>query len=217
MISPGDRVVIIGDSWGCGEWCNDTGPYRVSHRGLEYFMIEHGCNVINLSKPGGSNKDMVHVLHSTLQIYNPHFVFWFQTEPMRDLRPYCQKTFPKSTNEIIEVSKQLLNDTYAALNKIGVKIHCMGGVADLQDSIKNYPNLVTLIPSIVEMFNGPHIDFWITDWINADALRFSDEFLQELENHPRPILPKKWFYPDSSHPNREAHRKIFEFILKQHK
>lgn len=217
MISPGDRIVILGDSWGCGEWSAKSDPYRVTHRGLELYLNECGCNVTNLSKAGGSNKEMVEVLHRTLHIYDPKFIFWFQTDPMRDLRPYNQATFPKSISEVIELSGQLLNDTYADLNRLGVKIHCMGGTSKLQKSIENYPNLIPLIPSIIEMFGGPEIDFWISDWINADDLRFSDEFLQELENHPQHILPKEWFFPDGVHANREAHRKIFELILNRHK
>lgn len=217
MITPGDHIIIIGDSWGCGEWSGDDKPYRVTHRGLEHYLIEQGCHVTNLSKPGGSNKDMVNALEVTLPIYNPHFVFWFQTDPIRDLRPYDQETFPKSSSELIEIGNEILENTYSELNDIGVKIHCMGGVANLKKSIEKYPNLIPVIPSIVEMFEGPVIDFWISDWINSPYLRLSEDFLLELEVHPQHTLPKEWFFPDGVHPNREAHYKIFEGILKQHK
>lgn len=217
MISPGgDNIIIIGDSWGCGEWSGDM-PYRVTHTGLARYLSEYGVNVINLSKPGGSNKDMVRALISTVPIYNPEHVFWFQTDPIRDLRPYHQETFPKSSSELLETGRALLENTYAQLNDIGVKIYCMGGVAKLEKSIEKYANLIPIIPSIVEMFEGPTIDYWISDWINSPNIRLNDDFLSELENHPQHTLPKKWFYPDGVHPNQEAHRKIFECILKQHK
>jgi len=216
MISPGDHIVIIGDSWGCGEWSDDM-PYRVTHCGLAQYFTDRGCNVTNLSKPGGSNKDMVTALIATLPIYNPHYVFWLQTDPIRDLRPYDQETFPKSSSELTEMGRDLLENTYAELNDIGVKIHCMGGVTNLEKSIEKYPNLIPIIPSIIQMFNGPKVDFWISDWINSPNLRLNDDFLLELENHPIHILPKEWFFPDGVHPNREAHRKIFECIIKQHK
>lgn len=160
---------------------------------------------------------MVKTLAATVSVYNPKYVFWFQTDPIRDLRPYDQETFPKSSNELMETNHELLEKTYAELNNIGVKIHCMGGVTNLKPSIEKYPNLISVIPSIVQMFNGPNIDFWISDWINSPHLRLNDEFLSELENHPQHILPKKWFFPDGVHPNREAHRRIFEFIINQHK
>ena len=216
MISPGDNILIAGDSWSCGEWSSDD-PYRVTHRGLEHYLTEYGCNVINLSKAGGSNKDMVSVLVATLPIYKPHFVFWFQTDPMRDLRPYKQKTFPTSSKSLLDVSGQLLSNAYAELDSIGIKIHCMGGTTKLHHSIESYNNLIPFIPSIIEKFGGPDIDFWISDWINSPNIRLSDDFLSELEVHPQHILPKEWFFPDGFHPNREAHYKIFEVILKQHK
>lgn len=219
MISHGDNIIIIGDSWGRGEWSNDDKPYRVTHTGLENYLTELGCHVFNLSKPGGSNKDMVKMLtlESQLQVYNPHFVFWFQTDPIRDLRPYDQESFPKSSKELIERGRELLEETYAELNSIGIEIYCMGGVAKLDKSIEKYHNLIPFIPSIVKMFDGPDVDFWISDWIQYPHLKFSEEFLQELENHPVYNLPKQWFFPDGDHPNREAHHKIFELILKQHK
>ena len=213
MIFPGDHILIIGDSWGCGEWSSDN-PYRVTHTGLEQYLTDCGCNVTNLSKPGGSNKDMIRVLEATISVYNPHFVFWFQTDPMRDIRPYSQETFPKSSSELIERGRELLETTYAELNDIGIKIHCMGGVTNLEKSIEKYPNLIPIIPSIIQMFNGPNVDFWISDWINSPDIRLDDDFLLELENHPIHILPKEWFFPDGVHPNREAHRRIFEYIIK---
>ena len=217
MISPGDSILIAGDSWGCGEWSCDDRPYRVIHNGLEQYLTDYGCNVTNLSKPGGSNKNMVKSLVATMAVCNPHLVFWFQTDPIRDLNPYDQETFPKSSSELIEIGRDLLENTYAELNNTGVKIHCMGGVVNLEKSIEKYPNLIPIIPSIVKMFNGPNIDFWISDWINSPDLRLNDDFLSELEKHPQWCLPKKWFFPDGVHPNRLAHRKIFEFILNQHK
>ena len=41
------------------------------------------------------------------------------------------------------------------------------------------------------------------------------EFVEELSMLPdwKQSLPKQWFYPDGRHPNRYAHKKIFEYIL----
>jgi len=160
---------------------------------------------------------MVEILQHCASIYSPNIVFWFQTDPMRDLRPYSHETFPTSSKSLLDLSRQLLRNTYEKLNSIGIKIHCMGGLTKIDDSINNYSNLIPLIPSIIEMFDGPNIDFWITDWIKSRNIRLNDDFILELENHPIPILPKEWFFPDGIHPNRKAHYKIFEFILNQYK
>jgi hypothetical protein len=219
MISSGSKILIFGDSWGCGEWSGHNNPYHVTHLGLEYYLREYGCEVTNLSKGGESNLQMISELRNNLVSidFSYDYIFWFQTDPIRDLRPYDQATFPKNVKDLLQKSTTLLTDTYRELNSLGVTIHCMGGTTNLLSSIEDYPNLTPFIPSIVKMFNGPNIDFWISDWIQAENLRFSDSFLSELEAQSNPKLPIEWFFPDGSHPNRKAHRKIFEYILSQHK
>ena len=217
MISPGNQVWIVGDSWGCGEWFYDGTNYGVIHTGLEHYLREYGCEVTNLSEGGSENQRIVDILQGRANMPKPDYIFWFQTDPIRDVRPFDQETFPKDVNSLKKLGETLMNKTYKQLNDLDVPIHCMGGVSKLHDSIKNYPNLIPLIPSIVEMFGGVDVGFWISDWIQCDHLNFSDSFLTELENHPQNTLPKQWFFPDGNHPNREAHRRIFEYILNQHK
>lgn len=215
MILPNDSILIIGDSWGCGEWSASSDPYRVTHLGLEHFLKEYGCTVINLSRPGASNKTTVQIFKDHVDVFDPKYIFWFQTDPMRDLRPYDQETFPKDVASLLGMSELLLNDTYKELNEMDRTIHCMGGTTKLHSAINNYQNLVSFIPSIIEMFGGTDQGFWISDWINADNLKFTEKFLSELEQHPMHSLPKEWFWPDGAHPNQNAHRKIFEYILGQ--
>lgn len=217
MISPGDKVLIVGDSWGCGEWLYDGTNYGVVHLGLEHYLREYGCEVNNLSEGGSGNQRIIDILQDRVNMPKPDYIFWFQTDPIRDLRPYDQETFPKDVKSLMKLGETLLNDTYKELNDLGFTIHCIGGVTKLQESINQYPNLIPLIPSIVEMFEGPNIDFWVSDWIQCDHLNFSDSFLTELENHPQHTLPREWFFPDGYHPNRNAYHRIFEYILKQHK
>lgn len=213
MIAPGEKILIAGDSWGCGEWGFENG-HGVKHTGLEHYLTEYGCTVYNVSLGGGCNKDSVDRITSSVKSLTLDKIFWFQTDPMRDLRPYDPAVFPKSINEIINCQQQLLNKTYADLNSIGSKIYCLGGVTRLHSSIVSYSNLITVIDSIVELFGAKSIDVWVSDWIQYDNL-FSPELIEDLYSIPNPktILPQYWFYPDGYHPNRFAHQKIFEHIL----
>jgi hypothetical protein len=220
MINPGDKIVIAGDSWGCGEWDFVNGNYTVSHLGLEKYLTDYGCEVYNLSKGGSSNHVSVNTLsYKFVKILNPDIVFWFQTDPIRDLRPYNKTFFPQTVSDLIKQQHVLINKTYARLNALGMKINCIGGTVKLFPSIANYPNLNSFMGSVVEFFGGTAPEFWISDWIQCDDL-ISSDFLDELYttgntgiNHPNRALPKEWFSPDGIHPNRFAHQKIFEFIL----
>ena len=224
MISPGDNIVIIGDSWGCGEWLNSS---KVVHTGLEYFLSEYGCNVVNLAVGASSNSiqicNLLNYLKDNDNTDSIDCIIWFQTDPIRDLGPYNQEFFPQSVSELVEAGKKLLEKSYKKLNNIGITVYCLGGVAKLEDSINNYPNLVPVIPSIIEMFGGVQPEYWVGAWV--DTVKLRDEFLTELESVPplksledwANLLPRQWFYPDGSHPNRDAHYKIFQHIINQHK
>jgi len=229
MISPNDTILIAGDSWACGEWTIEDGSWAVTHRGLEHFLIEYGCKVHNVGMGGASNKDAVGYLTESLETIKPDVILWFQTDPIRDLRPYPADSFPRTVDELYTIQEQLLNSIYAELNELGVAIHCMGGVFKLNEHLlANYDKLIPIIPSIIELFGVPAITCWISDWIQYDHLKLSYEFLRELEQinpmYPNPTdrlcrygLPEVWFFPDGLHPNRAAHREIFEYILKHHK
>jgi hypothetical protein len=221
MISPKDKIIIAGDSWGCGEWedlqlCSNAMSRKILHGGLAQFLTEYGCEVVNVSQAGGSNSLSLDQLTDAIRTVNADYIFWFQTDPMRDLRPHNSKTLPQSIKDMVRMGEKLLNDTYNSLNNLDVKIHCIGGVTELNDSIRKYSNLIPLVPSIIKMFGGEQPRIWVSEWIGVDHLTFTDEFLTELENLPPLDLPKKWFYPDGVHPNRYAHWELFQYILKQH-
>ena len=220
MISPGDTVLIAGDSWGCGEWSVEDGPAtRVIHRGLEQFLIDYGCSVTNLSEGGSTNFTQAQKLVLELNHTKPDVVIWFQTDPMRDLGSLNSDTFPKDLAEMIVAQQQRLDTVYEKLNNLGIPIHCIGGASKLDETLLvKYSNLKPIIPSIIEMFGGTHPVCWISSWIQLDSLKFSDKLLSELDEvAATTFLPREWFYPDGVHPNREAHYRIFEYMLKHHK
>jgi hypothetical protein len=221
MIKPGDKILIAGDSWAHGEWehdapnyimkLNDT--YGVTHNGLGQYFSDYGCEVINVSYGGLSNNDSFLKISETTNKTKFDYIFWFQTDPIRDMRPYSNTTFPKSKFELLNMQTKLLTKTYENLNSLGVIIHCIGGITKLHSSMNTFGNLIPVIDSVIEFFGSNANDIWISDWIRTDHLQFSHEFINELYMLPPPALAPEWFSPDGVHPNRHAHKKIFEYIL----
>jgi hypothetical protein len=216
MIRPGNKILIAGDSWACGEWgvVNNERRHGITHPGLEQYLTDYGCEVYNVGLGGGCNKGSVNNIISSLTSLSPDKIFWFQTDPMRDLRPYYTDSFPKSVNEMLNCQQELLKKTYEDLNNIGCNIYCLGGVTKLSSSIISYSNLIPVIESIAEFFGSESIDIWVSEWIHHENL-CSTELIEEVYSIPDPktILPQNWFHPDGYHPNRFAHQKIFEHIL----
>jgi hypothetical protein len=87
LINKGDRILIAGDSWGCGEWA--IFGRKVAHLGLQTYLTEYGCEVTNVSVGGYSNKDSINSIKNKLiSTYTCDSIIWFQTDPIRDLKPY---------------------------------------------------------------------------------------------------------------------------------
>ena len=83
-------ILIAGDSWGCGEWdLLPNGKYCVTHKGIEQYFIDNGDIVTNISIGGGTNQNSVFQLQQQLSNMTFNCIIWFQTDPLRDLRPYA--------------------------------------------------------------------------------------------------------------------------------
>jgi hypothetical protein len=197
------RIIILGDSWGCGEWpeipiknVTDLSS-SVSHKGLQQYFLENGHTVVNLSVGGGSNI-------ATLERLKQHGVdktdtiFWIQTDPTRDLgQPQCEiaELLQDCHGSIIALRKKLLDNCYQQFNQIDTKIYVIGGLQSIDLScIKKYQNLIPLVVSWPELLVGnldeyKHIDFaifsgwnqhWtlkgqlINDCMNKNNLPFND-------------------------------------------
>lgn len=225
--------LIIGDSWGCGEWQHHSAisppapPPGILHKGLEQYLIDAGHLVQNHSIGGSSNYQSISILKS-LDLYKFNNIIWFQTDPIRDVADdpdlVDYRTFFNEINSyqrVVEFQKELLLKTYSKLNALGFKILCIGGCSKLDlDLIKSFPNLNPIIPSVIEFlipdFNHPETWFSGSRWYLHIDRQFSidciDKFLynkqlqHDLEKYP------DLFWPDGRHPNRNGHRKIFEYL-----
>ena len=212
-------IQILGDSWGCGEWGNC--PYGISHTGLQQYFEDSGYVVCNRSTPGSSNTYSINRI-----INNPliEYIFWFQSDPIRDLRPYTlfKETY-KTYDQLLAKSNQLLLISYQRLNSLNRPIFCIGGCSKLNlELMTKFKNLVPIIPSVQELLipEFKHPTFWISEWKPLLDRQFDinslDRFILDQQTQDSiQLLSREYFIPDRYHPNRKAHKVIFDYICKE--
>jgi hypothetical protein len=177
--------------------------------------------------PGECNNITINHLNNVVSspLVKYDYIFWFQSDPIRDLRPYDD--FGKSIKtyeDLIIKSDELIDKTYNFLNSIGQKIYCIGGCSKLNlELMKKYKNLYPLIESVTEFIlpNYKHPKLWHSDWINVvDKLDMDTiDFLLENKLKQDSLADTKikehreYFWPDGGHPNRKGHRVLYEYIF----
>jgi len=216
------NIVIGGDSWGVREWSD----LEEIHRGMWQYFVEDGHEVSMSAIPGECNYITTNHLKNVVSqpFIKYDYIFWFQSDPLRDLRPYDD--FGKSLKtyeDLIVKSNELLDKTYNFLNLIGKKIYCIGGCSKLNmELIKKYNNLHPLIESVTEFIlpGYQHPKLWHSDWINVvdkldmDSIDFllEDKMKQDSLADTNIKEHREYFWPDGGHPNRKGHKVLYDFI-----
>jgi hypothetical protein len=236
------KIIITGDSWGCGEWGDTGGKYTILHLGIEQYFTDSGYEVINISKGNNSNIDSLASLTNFLnsnQITASDIILFIKTDPIRELRPY--DTF---TDEIIKnnginalinkLSSDLYHNIDVLAKKYNTKIYLIGGNSSLIPFINDFKNLTPLVSSWVKLmfdnlkiishdhfadrFIGPS-DWTITNIsiksLDKDFLHKIVNELYEIHTNTKLIFKELIFHPDGCHPNRTGHKMLFDYITKE--
>ena len=135
-----DITLIVGDSWGCGEWGEN--PRKITHGGLAQFLQESNVKAINFSKPGGTNLESSSRLENFLIESNGfrsqvNKIFVFQTEWQRD----CYSTGTQFFHECQQldfdydkIKSAIISRFYYQLSSISqdinIQIYVIGGCGD---------------------------------------------------------------------------------------
>ena len=211
-------ILIGGDSWGCGEWTwFSERNYKVSHKGLEQYLLDDGFSVVNCSQGGSSNRQSIDRVTRRLELDNYDHIVWVQSDPMRDLKYETFNTLFTSYQQVLDCHNRLLNSSYQRLNQLGKKIICVGGCSKLDPDIRNYDNLIPLVGSMIELIM-PHIpapNIWCNDWLyyidsNANESLF-DRLLVDKKIQEQ-ITAEPIMNPCGYHPNRDGHRILFDVV-----
>jgi hypothetical protein len=217
------NICIIGDSWACGEWgWNEiTGEFQLCHNTLE-LLFDQNHKVKNFGEVGASNSAIIKQLKKALTTDNFDYIFCFQTDPLRCLRPYDWFVDVKLTFE--DLVKENYNQTknfYKALNNLNVQVYCIGGCGKINvELMSQYPNLLPYIPAVTEWLEPTytHPELWASDWQHAVNNQFDldslDKLLECKKMQDQLETYRKYFWPDGRHLNRLGNNMLFDKICK---
>jgi len=140
-----DITLIVGDSWGCGEWGqaeNIRQTIKTTHGGLAQFLQESDINAINFSKPGGTNLESSSRLENFLIESNGfrscvNKIFVFQTEWQRDCYSTGTQFFQECQQldfDYDKIKSAIISRFYYQLSSISqdtnIPIYIIGGCSD---------------------------------------------------------------------------------------
>ena len=216
------KILIIGDSWGWGEWDLRCSPgYTSSHYGLMKYLEDEGNEVINLSISAGNlyqTIDMLTHTKGTGKLKTFDYTFCFVTDATRHYHHPGFWEISNTRERALMFQNEILEDFYTQLNSFNIKIGLIGGLSKLRkEQVEKFDNLTCITESMIELVQ-PHLKQW--DVFYEEQLKFipdnlSNEYIDYVEKQV-----KLWddikknnliFCNDNRHPNRAAH-----FILKEH-
>lgn len=222
------KVIIAGDSWGCGEW-TEAGN-EIGHYGLEQYFKDGGHDVVNTARSNSSNKDSINRL-SQVNVQESDIVLWIQSDPLRDLRPF--HTLTEDINDsggLEQLLDKLLNDSYTKLNQLGYKVNLIGGLFNIRD-ISKFTNLLSVVPSWINMLVGQMPEYQNTKDLtfgilqaggSINNIRLTDvdqsivkQVITDFHYYSfnDRVFREDIFRPDGCHPNRHGHKIAFDEII----
>jgi len=215
------KILIVGDSWGCGEWDRLGNQYLVVHKGLEEFLSSTH-EVKNLSIPAGSN---IMAVDNIAQYYKEYdTIIWIVSEPSRNFQQFNYYYKNPSTNYIIvdlnqdyleQCKTALCHDIKKVRDLCGMKTIVIGGLHKVQ---KEYQHGFKTIVNWLDLLGGSALEtYYINDSVYHEKYFVGVEH-DKNENEKRKkffnyiFQNKDFFYPDGIHPNKKSHRILYDYI-----
>lgn len=213
-------IILIGDSWGVGEWGLDGNEFCLTGPGIGQYLSLHNT-VVNLSVGSGSNTESINRLENFLRKYQVDIndtVYWIVTDPLR-----CQDTNLIHLTESFQSKvENLLMLALLRANKLAEKcsvtINLIGGLCDLDlIDLSNYNNLKNCVPSWGKLIDP---EYQASIFCNSKRLQDlaktadTSERKQEFLSIAKLVQLKeksKIFTQNHFHPSRHGHR-----ILRDH-
>jgi hypothetical protein len=216
-------IVIIGDSWGVGEWgVESTRSMAINGPGIAQFL-NYNFNVLNLSKSSGSNLLGLDLLDKFLSRYQPDNTdefYWIVTEPIRDTAVTDLLDIVGIESHLMNVLTQSFTTADQLAKKHNVNIKLIGGWCDIEPNwIDRFSTLKVVVPSwgsIVHK-NYPRSIFGTTNlrelkitYTNNSSQK--SEWLDIVEKVDAKIDTWKTSGWRAMHPDRYSHRKLRDFL-----
>jgi len=234
------KFLIIGDSWGVGEWrlTNDTrGCVSIPNTGLDFYLKKFGHTVNNLSYGGEGNFGQLRYACHKLMTENSDYdyIIWFHTEPVRDIVQFVlnqveagQQQYPNIQGKSFVDAMQyvnLCNYQYAQreiFERFDIPFIVIGGVGKLDHTIDNFAfaqiKIYSWLKELLALDSVPH-NFLKYDGVDAvyDYLKPNgiEQVLTEIERGEalQDLTKDHVNFPDGMHPRRTEFEKLANRIL----
>jgi hypothetical protein len=245
------RILIIGDSCGEGEWSYLCSKHRVSrsickchhsiesyygviHRGLEKYLLDHGCYVKNLSMGGISNAYCLSMLTHIVELKTFDYIFWFVTDPLRDIN--LKPNYPlvaRDGSEMEAVIDHLMLKSLDVANRIVQHvengIHIIGGFYSPKlEHLEQYDHIHIACHSFLDLLSTKPLP---DDYHGYSALpkihdtthwKLEDGAIDYVESSYKTFLkimgdlPAEYVEELDVHVNRVAHRVLYDHLCEKY-
>jgi hypothetical protein len=232
-------IMIMGDSYACGEWNGNRGgdrpsEYRVQHPGTQKYLADAGHRVITVADGGSSNwsqLDRISPHHpyqkdrnSGHNLAEADVVLWFMTDPLRDLtnQPTTMADFQTRPDSLLRDSTEHLRGL------VGDRpVWIVGGVGRVPHWVQTeYPTWRVIVPDLMGWL-CPEVQVstvhlcrgWLYGHCEPELMAHHEAEEQRVSNfiwraeHRTDCDGHRWFWPDGAHPNREAHRRLTQELI----
>jgi hypothetical protein len=234
--------IISGDSWSVGEWSADCKTVQhgglAHYLADEQFVINVGTSGSSNRESLLRARNLL-FNNPHLAAYENKQIIIFQTEWTRDF-PYMDSEDKNYYNQPLTLMHRLISRFYYDLSALSqewnIDIKVIGGAGDalLIDDFKTiYPGVDVVCQSLTNLLVENSSE--ITDPIFSmfSYINHTNDFLKLFKKHisdPRQLellmdevdrcrtrehifyKHKQHFYPDGTHPNRSAHKILYDFL-----
>lgn len=232
-------IIIMGDSWGMGEWGIDPrlNSNTITGPGIGQYFSLHD-KVINLSEGGSTNTSQVQWILELLNKFKPDAgdtFYWIVTDPLRCLKQHnkLESRF-ENAKTIDQAVREELNSFLDQINAIGIiqkiKFNLIGGRCDLNDvHVTPYENLNVVVPSWGQLLDSTYTtSIYCEDYLSDLGIilhKQRPDLLDEWNSISEMALEKRksidslrknGFIDDNIHPNRYAHIKLRNFLAPEY-
>ena len=211
------KILIIGDSWACGEWDLDQ---NVTHEGTAHYIREAGYRVASIAKGSASNSDQLNDLKDHK---DTNICIWFLTDPLRELteQPTTLRDYHDTREQLLQKSFQRMHSTLPE-----AQVWLVGGVCRVPDWVRvKYPLWKIVVQDLRAwlLSDDTQIDTLCRDWQYPDCdpelLEYHELQEQEIKRlhirikHGPTTKEHQLFWPDGKHPNRHGHRVLTDKLI----
>ena len=221
-----DRIIIVGDSWGRGEWKDGV----ITHRGLEQFLLEDNYSVSNYSQPGADSNLIINQIPQSLS--DKDLLVIFATDFQRgqiDWNVQADESLEKFLIHRNTQKQIFLKALEQRLRKQKASVLLLGclGVLDPIDKIK-YKN-IEIIHNYVQWLlpNNKYVSeykFYTKDYnfhllYNLFRHNKNNELMSTILEQStlwQTKIADKNIFLDSAHPNRDCHNKLYKYIKEKY-